>query len=222
MTSPAKNDPVLDFVDRYLASLIDDEDEPNLDDLDETQRAAALQRLRILDVLEPELPATPIEDDPIARRFGFDRSATTITISSGTLKAAARDAGIPFSELAKNLTAGGRPTRARELLRLTEGVTADIDRNLATRFAAILKTSVGSLEAARTHSRSMTLDEHLALEEARAAIEECATDLGLPFDEVQNYARELVGSAVFRNRTDVAWRDALTAALTRIRDERRR
>jgi hypothetical protein len=224
MTGAADNDPVLDFVDRYLAYLIDDENEPNINELDEMQRAAALQRLRVLDVLEPEPPPTPtpIEDDPIAKRFGFDRSAATMTISSAALKDAARGADIPFSELAKKLTAGGRPTQARDLLRLTNGVTADVDRDLATRFAAILKTSVDALEAAPAHTGAMTLDEYLILEEARDVIEQCARDLDIPFDDVQRHARKLVGAAAFRNRTNAAWHDALIAALARIRDERRR
>jgi hypothetical protein len=224
MTNASPDDGVLDFVDRYLAYLTGTDDAPDITLLDESQRTAALQRLHALELLdEPEpYPMPPVEDDPVAKRFGFDRTELTITISTAALKEAASRAGVPFSELAQRLTAGGRPTRPAELLRLTNTVTADVERDLAARFAAILHTTVRDLEAAGSVRGSPTFDDYLALEEARALIEELAAELDISFETIERRSRELVGAAAFRNYTNDAWREALLGALTQIRDEHRR
>lgn len=222
MTNATPDHRVLDFVDRYLAFLTDGADEPDLDELPEPLRTQALQQLRILDEVEPEPYSTPpIEDDPIAKRFGFGRTEPTITISTAALKDAARNASIPFSGLASRLTSGGRPVQARDLLRLTSDVTAEVDRDLTARLAAILNTSVESLEAVGTATTEMSLDDFLVLDEARAIIDDYARQLQLPVGEVRRRARDLIGAGAFRNRNEDAWKAALRAALDRIRDEHR-
>ncbi|MCZ7537467.1 MAG: hypothetical protein M5T61_17215 [Acidimicrobiia bacterium] len=224
MTNATPDDHVLDFVDRYLAYLTGAHDEPDIGLLDESQRAAALRQLRALELLdEPEpYPMPPIEEDPVAKRFGFDRTEPTITISTAALREAASSAGVPFSELAQRLTTGGRPTRPAELLRLTNTPTVNVERDLAARFAAILRTTVGALEAAGSGRATPTLDDYLALEEAQTLIEELAAELGISFETIEGRSRELVGAAAFRNYTNDAWREALVRALEQIRDEQRR
>jgi hypothetical protein len=224
MTNASPDDRVLDFVDRYLAYLTGADDEPDITLLDEPQRAAALQQLRALELLDEPEPyqMPPIEDDPVAKRFGFDRTEPTIAISTAALKEAASSAGVPFSELAQRLTAAGRPTRPAELLRLTNTASADVERDLAARFAAILHTTVGDLEAVGSGRGAPTFDDYLALEEARALIEELAGELDISFETVKGRSRELVGAAAFRNYTNNAWREALLGALEQIRDEYRR
>ena len=220
MTAQVPDERVIDFVDRYLAFLSDGGDEPDINELPEPLRSEALQQLRVLDEFEPQpYVVPPIEEDPIAKRFAFGRSASTITISTAALKDAVRDASLEFSDLAQKLTAAGRPTEMRELLRLTSQVTADVDRDLAARFVAILGTSVENLEAASASTGMMSLDNFLVLQEAKNIIDECARELGLRFDDVERQARDLIGAGAFRNQTENAWLDALGAALDRIRNE---
>ena len=222
MTEPDPDAIVIDFVDRYLTFLSDGGDAPDINTLPEGLRGEVFRQLRVLDEFEPEpYPLPPLDSDRVAKRFGFGRRGTTITISTAALKDAARDASVPFSELAKRLTASGRPTQAYDLLRLANSATADIDRDLAARLAAILNTSIADLEASSARAAAMTLDDYLVSDEARAFIDVCARELGMPLDHVRFRARELVAAAAFRNRTHEAWRDAVLAALNRIRNERR-
>lgn len=219
MTARPPDERVIDFVDRYLSSLSDGGDEPDINELPEALRSQALQQLRVLDELQPKpFAARPIEDDPIAKRFGFGRSDPTITISTAALKDAVQAASLKMSDLAQRLTDAGRPTGMTELFRLVRGPTATVDRDLAARFAAILDTSIVGLEIP-TPARARSLDDFLTLKEARRLIGECAEGIGLAFNAVADRSRELLAARAFRNETDGAWMEALRAALDLIRRE---
>lgn len=220
MTSAQPEERALEFVDRYLGFLDGEGEEPDANELPESVRAQAFQLLRVLDELEPDpadLPAPT--DDPIARRFGFGRPETTITLSTAALKDAAASRGLQMSQLAQRLTIAGYPTRSAELLRLTRNVTAQVDRDLAARFAAILDTSVEELEAQGSVA-GMSLHDFLVLEEARRIIDAFTWEHNFTTSEVEVQVRELLGSGVFRNQTESSWMEALHAALERIDRER--
>lgn len=216
MTNAQPDERALEFVDRYLGFLTGEGNDPDPNDLPESVRAQAFQLLRMLDELEPEpveLPA--LAEDPVARRFGFGRSETTITISTAALKDAVARRDLRMSELAQRLTTAGRPTRAAELLRITQNVTAEVDRELAARLAAILDTSVEDLEAQGSRV-GLSLHDFLALEEVRHIVNAYAHDHGLTTANVEVRAGELLSSGAFRNQTEGSWMEALHAALERI------
>lgn len=223
MTEAIHDERVLDFVDRYLASLTEGGDEPDLDALEEPLRSLALQYLRALDLLDAdeEYPMPALADDPIARRFGWDRPARTIRISTAALKESARAAGMQLSELAEKLTVAGRPTQPKDLLRLVRDATATIDSDLAARLAAILDTSVPELAAANyVTAPTRTLDDLLGLETARSLIETLARKLGESFESIESSVRGKLMATAFRHGTEDAWLQALRVALKEVERER--
>lgn len=220
MTASGGNERVADFVDRYVAFLADDGDEPDWDELPESLREEARRRLGVLDALEADVyPVPPIEDDPIARRFGFGRASATISISATALKDALNSASLRISDVAERLTAAGRPTGTAEVFRLVNQGTTSVDRDLAARLAAILDMSVEMLEVTSRGVPRLTFDEFLVTEEARHIIDDYTQELGLGLEALGRRAKDLIGATAFRNQTEEAWADALRAALERIRHE---
>jgi hypothetical protein len=223
MTGAIQDERVVEFVDRYLAFLTEGGDEPNLDALEEPLRGQALQYLRALDLLDAdeEYPMPALADDPIARKFGWDRPDETVTISTAALKQATQSAGMSAQQLAQKLTAAGKPTRLEDLLRFAKGTTATIDSDLAARLAAILHTSVPSLEAPnRVPTATGSLDE--VLQSAKERIAELAKKFGKPFEAVEGSLREQLVAVAFRNQSEEGLREALDVVLKDLEREQRR
>lgn len=138
------------IIDAYLAFREGTSDAPTLDGLDPAERAEAAARIELLDTLwGAGAPQEPL-DDPVARRFGFDRPRQDITVNGTKIAALRKRQGIVLQGLAEMVNNGGGEVNTRVLLDLEQRPAVPVPQRTASALAAALRVSVADFEAAAT------------------------------------------------------------------------
>lgn len=138
------------IIDAYLAFLEGTRDAPTLNGLDPGERAEAAARIELLDALwGVGAPQQPL-DDPVARRFGFDRAGQDITVNGTKIAALRKRRGIVLKDLAEMVNNGGGEVSTRALLDLEQRPAVPVSQRTASALAAALRASVADFEAAAT------------------------------------------------------------------------
>ncbi len=159
------------IIDAYLAYLDGSGPAPSLDELSTGVRAEAAARLALLDAMwGAAVPRRPPHDDPVARRFGFDRAGYDIEIDGRKVSALRKAAAIELKDLTTMVNNGGGDTSTFALLQLEQSGAVTLPQRTASALAAALGVDLHDFEAAadvdfdaiRTFLDSLDFDELIA------------------------------------------------------------
>ncbi len=141
------NDPLDALIDAHLHHLEGEAAAPDLADLPADLQAKATARIALLEACWG-VSLEPPEEDPVARRFGFDRAGKAITIDGSRVASYRKATGIDLKELlARVETAGGRIAPGA-LYRLEQSRSTSLDQPTASALVAALKVALADIEAA--------------------------------------------------------------------------
>lgn len=159
------------LTDAYLAYLDGSGPAPSLDGLSADVRAEAAARLALLDAMwGAGVPRRPLHDDPVARRFGFDRAGDDIEIDGRKVSTVRKAAAIELKDLTTMVNNGGGDTSTFALLQLEQSDAVTVPQPTASALAAALGVGLHDFEAAsgvdfdavRTFLDSPAFDELIA------------------------------------------------------------
>lgn len=89
----------------------------------------------------------PPADDPVARRFGFDRAGQDVPIDGRRVAALRKAAGLDLKALLALVTTAGGDITAMALLELEQSRSTPVAQATASALVAALDTSLGEIEA---------------------------------------------------------------------------
>lgn len=135
------------IIDQYLQYLDGEAPEPTLDDLTPEERAEAHAQIRVLVALHRTGVPDP-DDDPVARRFGFDRAGADIVIDGRRMARRRQERGLKLNELAAAVNRAGGTITTSALLRLEQQPHGAVPQATVTAIVAVLDTSLQDLEPA--------------------------------------------------------------------------
>ena len=190
-------DPLDDFIHAVLQHRGGDGPEPQLADLDPSLRPEAAARLRILNAARTPVLAPAGATDRLARRFGFDRAGTAITVSGARVKAARKAAGLELKDVAAAIAAAGAPVKTSELLNVEQAKSTALDQKVVTRLVAVLGVPLDQIE----ESFSDQVDRLAALLETprfAALIADWANEHNRDHGEVRNDVHRQLSGARYR------------------------
>lgn len=159
------------ITDAYLAYLDGSGPAPSLDGLPAEVLAEAAARLALLDAMwGAGVRRRPLHDDPVARRFGFDRAGHDIEIDGRKVSALRKAAAIELKDLTAVVNNGGGATSTFALLQLEQRDAVTVPQRTASALAAALGVHLHDFEAAadvdfdaiRTFLNSPAFDELIA------------------------------------------------------------
>ena len=137
------------IIDEYLAHLDGAGPAPDLGALPDSLQHEAHARLQLIDAMwHADTHQTTPQDDPVARRFGFDRPGQTIAINGKRVAALRKAAGIDLKELLSRITAAGGTIAPAALLQLEQNPSTTVPQPSASALVAALDTTLAEIEAA--------------------------------------------------------------------------
>ncbi len=159
------------ITDAYLAYLDGSAPAPSVDGLPADVRAEAAAHLALLDAMwGGGVSRRPLHDDPVARRFGFDRAGHDIEIDGRKVSALRKAAAIDLKDLTTMVNNGGGDTSTFALLQLEQSDAVAVPQRTASALAAALGVHLRDfeapsdvdLDAIRTFLDSAAFDELIA------------------------------------------------------------
>jgi hypothetical protein len=135
------------IIDAHLRHLEGDGPAPDLTALPDGLREEAEARVALLESVWGTQVTTPA-DDPVARRFGFDRAGETIAIDGHRVAALRKTAGYDLAKLLARVTAAGGDIVIGALFRLEQSDSTPLSQPNASALVAALGTDLSALEAA--------------------------------------------------------------------------
>lgn len=137
------------ITDAYLRFLEGGGPRPSLDSLPANLRDEAQARMRIIDAMwGAQVVAPTVADDPVARRFGFNRAGQQVFIDGRQVAALRKRAGLDLKELLARVTAAGGDIAAMALLQLEQSRSTPVSQPTASALVAALDTLLAGIEAA--------------------------------------------------------------------------
>ncbi len=202
------------IIDAYIRHLEGDGPAPDLTSLPDDLRQEAQDRIALLEAtwgtrLEP--PA----DDPVSRRFGFDRVGRDIAVDGRRVAALRKAAGYDLGELLSRATAAGGDISAGALFRLEQTASTPLAQPTASALVAALSTTLADIEATDDIDLG-AVRAFLDGPEVYDLIDGWAAEHRRERDEVRRVVEERVLSAQYRAE-DVTV-DQLTAIVRTILD----
>lgn len=137
-------DPIIDAHLRYLEG---EGPAPDLTSLPDGLREEAQARVDLLDAMWGT-QIEPTADDPVARRFGFDRAGEDIAINGHRVAALRKTAGYDLAELLARITSAGGEISIGALFRLEQSDSMPLNQPTASALVAALGTTLAAIEAA--------------------------------------------------------------------------
>lgn len=135
------------IIDAHLRHLEGDGPAPDLTSLPDDLREEAQARVALLEALWGTQITAPA-DDPVARRFGFDRPGETIAVDGHRVAALRKAAGYDLAQLLSRVTAGGGDIAIGALFRLEQSDLTPLRQPTASALVAALGTTLAAIEAA--------------------------------------------------------------------------
>jgi len=204
------------IIDAHLRFLEGDGPAPDLTTLTPDLRDEALVRVRLLEASwdsAVELPA----DDPVARRFGFDRAGEQITIDGRRVAQLRKAAGMDLNALHAMITAAGGDLTVGNLFNLEQNTTATVTQPVASAIVAALHTNLTELEVLADVPGTDPVRQFLAGPRFAQLIDDWAGRFGRTVDEVRNLVTPKVIAAQYR--ADGVTEDHLAAIVQTILDD---
>lgn len=134
------------IIDAHLRHLEGDGSAPDLTALPDDLREEAQARVALLDAMWGA-QIIPPDDDPVARRFGFDRAGETIAIDGHRVAALRKTAGLNLAELLARVTAAGGDIVIGALFRLEQSDSTPLNQPTASALVAALDTTLAAIQA---------------------------------------------------------------------------
>ncbi|WCO67955.1 hypothetical protein PO878_04360 [Iamia majanohamensis] len=135
------------IIDAHLRHLEGGGPAPDLAALPDGLREEAEARVILLEATwGTQVTAPP--DDPVARRFGFDRAGGIIAIDGHRVAAIRKAAGYDLAKLLARVTAAGGDIAIGTLFRLEQSDSMPLSQPNASALVAALGTNLSALEAA--------------------------------------------------------------------------
>lgn len=202
------------IIDAHLRHLEGDGPAPDLTSLPDDLRQEAQTRVTLLEAtwgtrLEP--PA----DDPVARRFGFDRVGQDIAVDGRRVAAIRKAAGYDLGELLLRATAAGGNINAGALFRLEQSASTPLAQPTASALVAALSTTLAEIQAAADIDLG-AVRAFLDSPEVYLLIDSWAVEHRWERDEVRTVVEERVLAVQYR--ADDVTVDQLTAIVRAILD----
>lgn len=204
------------IIDAHLRYLEGDGPAPDLTTLAPDLRDEALVRVRLLEASwdsAVELPA----DDPVARRFGFDRAGEQITIDGRRVAQLRKAAGMDLNALHAMITTAGGDLTVGNLFNLEQNTTATVTQPVASAIVAALHTNLTELEVLADVPATDPVRRFLAGPRFAELIDDWAGQFGRKVDEVRNLVTPKVIAAQYR--ADDVTEDHLAAIVQTILDD---
>lgn len=185
------------IVDAHIRFLEGEGPEPDLTTLAPELRDEAQARLQLLEAswgATIEVPA----DDPVARRFGFDRAGQTIAIDGRRVAQLRKAAGMDLATLVGLVTSAGGDVTARDLFRLEQSRSASTSQPVASAIVAALHTTLTKLEATANDAARSPMRLFLSGPRFSDIIDDWAGRFGRPSDEVRSLVTGKALAAQYR------------------------
>ncbi|MDP9332007.1 MAG: helix-turn-helix domain-containing protein [Actinomycetota bacterium] len=183
----------------YLEYLDGTGAEPDVSTLDSAERAEYERDVATAHALSASTyEPPPLEEDPIAIRFGFNRAGSDTNLSGPRLREARKDAGLSVEQLATALTDAGQSRSTAEVFRLEQAATSEVTVAFIGVLAAVLDVAVADLEASDSRLVS-DFRAFLASDAFDAEIERWAREHHADVAELRSAARRELAGASFRN-----------------------
>ena len=190
------NDPLDDIIDSHLRYLEGEGPAPVVSDLPEDLQVEATARIALLDVswgVSLELP----DDDPVARRFGFDRAGEEITVDGHRVASHRRSAGLDLKSLLALVERAGGRIGPGELYRLEQNTATVVDQPTASALVAALNVALIDIESAGQDGNPR-IRAFLAGPEFHYLVDDWAGTYGQDQIEVRNTVSRRVLAAQYR------------------------
>lgn len=163
-----------DILAQYLQFLHGNAPEPNLARLNAAAREEALAQIDVLVALY-RVGTPDSNDDPVARRFGFDRAGDDITIDGGRVKRLRKERALSLKELVDLVNRAGGDTSGSALLRIEQQPRAVLPQATVTAIVAALDTTLQELEVLEDSTIDVEVDRVRAFLASPRFEEEIAT-----------------------------------------------
>jgi hypothetical protein len=184
------------IIDAHLRYLEGDGPAPDLASLPEDLREEAEARVALFDAMWGAQVEPPV-DDPVARRFGFDRAGEDIALDGHRVSALRKAAGYDLGELLARVTSAGGDINAGALFRLEQSASSLVAQPTASALVAALSTALADIEAS-TDIDSGAVRAFLDSPEFYELIDSWAADHHLERDEVCTVVTDRVLAAQYR------------------------
>lgn len=185
------------IIDAHLRYLEGDGPAPDLTTLAPELRDEAIARVRLVEASWGAIPDLPTED-PIARRFGFDRAGQTITVNGRRVAQLRKATGMGFDTLLGLVTAAGGDITAANLLRLEQNSSASVAQPTASAIVAALHTTLADIEPTTTSAATDRVRSFLSGPRFVDLIDDWANRHGRPTSEVRTTVTERLLAVQYR------------------------
>lgn len=185
------------IIDAHLRHLEGDGPAPDLVTLAPELRDEAQARIRLLEASWGAVLEVPTED-PVARRFGFDRAGQTITVNGRRVAQLRKGTGMAFDTLLGLVTAAGGDITAAKLFRLEQNSSADVAQPTASAIVAALHTTLADIETTTTSAATDPVRLFLSGRRFADIIDDWAGRFGRPASEVRTIVTERVLAVQYR------------------------
>ena len=134
------------IVEEYLRYRDGDGPKPDLSGLPDGLRSEARARFQFLDALWGE-DIQPPSDDPVARRFGFDRVGEDIAINGRRVASIRKARNMDLKQLRMSVLNAGGSIAPGDLFRLEQSTSTLLPQPTVSAFVAALGSSISELRA---------------------------------------------------------------------------
>jgi hypothetical protein len=184
------------LIDAHLRYLEGDGPAPDLMAVAPELRDEAHARIRLLEASWGAVVEVPAED-PVARRFGFDRAGQEITIDGRRVAHLRKAAGMDLDALLGRVTVAGGGITAGDLFRLEQNSSATVTQPVASAIVAALHTTLAELDTA-DHPSSDPVRQFLSGPRFADIIDDWADRFGRQSSEVRAVVARKVLAVQYR------------------------
>jgi hypothetical protein len=143
------DDELDNIIDAYLTYLDGAGPAPDLGALPDALREEARARLQLIDAMwGADSDEPPPANDPVVRRFGFDRAGQDIAVNGRRVASLRKAAGLDFKALLARIRAAGGAIAPAALLQLEQSPSTLVSQPTASALVAALDTTLSEIEAA--------------------------------------------------------------------------
>lgn len=185
------------IIDDHLRYLEGDGPAPDLTTLAPELRDEAQARVQLLEAFWGASIEVPTED-PVARRFGFDRAGQAITIDGHRVAQLRKAARMDLDALLGLVTAAGGDITPGNLFRLEQNRSATVSQPVGSAIVAALHTTLAELETTADSPASDPMRRFLSGPRFSDIIDDWAGRSGRQVDEVRSLVTGKALAAQYR------------------------
>jgi len=186
-----------DLIERYLAYLEGEAEEPDLSKLPPNAREQLDHQFEILRNDHAVLRQLPeLAEDPVFAALGFDRAGSDVEIDGKKLRAARQRAQLDYNEIADRMNNAGSHLGVRDLFRLEQATATPLPAVDATALVAALRISLADVES--TDVQVSRMRQFLASEVFNTVVRRWCDETGADFTNSARRAHDELLRTNFR------------------------